>query len=474
MSRVNRRRLVLPAALLLFLAFLAAVVAHAPLRVRGAEISGQCGEEVTWSLSESGTLTLAGNGATSEFSQDLTPWAGARARITRVVVEEGVTEIGSFAFSGCPALERASLPATLVRIGTGAFRDCPAFARVDLPAAKIIGSSAFYGCTSLEEIALPEGTERIEAAAFFRCANLCKVTLPQSLLRIGERAFAGCESLTSLELPPNLESVGEGVSADCAALSSLTMRGEGENYFVSGGCLIYRASGAMVAGCAGCTPPSDGALRSVAAYALAGNAKLKAISLPASTEKVGAHAFENCSLLEKVQIPASAIIGLDAFRGCPPLQVVLTGGAGGVIVRYAFSGCDAFSRVAISPGVRTIESFAFHNCKNLKELDLPGSIAHVEEDAFQGCGALTTVTYRGTRAQWEKVELDDTSAAFREPQFLPAGDLNGDGVLNIADVAALLRYLSSPDIALFPDIDGSGKISAKDVTRLLTMLQESM
>lgn len=81
----------------------------------GAESGGQCGENVFWSLSaDRKTLTILGTGPMADYDMpDDVPWHGACAGITRAVVGEGVTRIGSLAFIECGSMTAVSLPDSL-------------------------------------------------------------------------------------------------------------------------------------------------------------------------------------------------------------------------------------------------------------------------------------------------------------------------------------------------------------------------
>ena len=102
--------------------------------------------------------------------------------LTKVVLPEGVTAIGDYAFRGCSSLQEVALPATLAAIG----------------------KSAFARCRSLKEIALPDTLAAIGRGAFQRCSSLQEIALPDTLAAIGDRAFQGCSSLQEVALPNTL------------------------------------------------------------------------------------------------------------------------------------------------------------------------------------------------------------------------------------------------------------------------------
>lgn len=88
-----------------------------------AMADGVCGESVSWTLTDDGVLTVFGEGAMTNFAAGEAPWYAERGAVRKLVVENGVTSVGSGAFSGCGLIETVTLPLTLGSIGDGAFDD---------------------------------------------------------------------------------------------------------------------------------------------------------------------------------------------------------------------------------------------------------------------------------------------------------------------------------------------------------------
>ena len=57
-----------------------------------------------WYLSVDGTLTVSIEGDMSNYPEGETPWNRQRNGIKKIVIKEGVTRIGDYAFAGCQNL----------------------------------------------------------------------------------------------------------------------------------------------------------------------------------------------------------------------------------------------------------------------------------------------------------------------------------------------------------------------------------
>ena len=132
-----------------------------------------CGKETYWEIVD-GVLTISGKGAMDNYdSAAKTPWYGERANIKSVVVEDGVTNAGDFAFYGMTNLTSVSLADSVTTIGGYAFKNDSALAEIELPAnLTAIKESAFYGCSKLSSIEIPATVTAIDDYAFSRCTGL--------------------------------------------------------------------------------------------------------------------------------------------------------------------------------------------------------------------------------------------------------------------------------------------------------------
>ena len=110
--------------------------------------------------------------------------------VTKIVIPEGVTKIGAYAFSYFKNTESVSLPSTLTEIGDHAFDSLPKLTSITLPNGLVkIGTYSFGNCSQLASITIPSSVTTIGDRAFDNCSSLKEVTVPKSVTSIGLNAF---------------------------------------------------------------------------------------------------------------------------------------------------------------------------------------------------------------------------------------------------------------------------------------------
>ena len=186
--------------------------------------ANNCGDNVTWTL-ENGTLTISGTGAMADYDNgNDAPWNNDSADITSVVIENGVTSIGKYAFYGCAALTSITIPTGVTSIGEYALSTCSNLTSIDIPnSVTSIGGYAFYSCSGLTSIEIPSSVTSIGEGAFSSCAGLTSITIPNSVTTIGNRVFSGCNRLTSIEIPQSVTTIGNEAFSACPSLTSITI-----------------------------------------------------------------------------------------------------------------------------------------------------------------------------------------------------------------------------------------------------------
>ena len=346
--------------------------------------SGDCGttesDHVTWSFnSNTGVLTISGNGAMADYAiitenkvmHTTAPWKAYDSDIKSVIIEPGVTKIGSHAFFMCNNLESVSIPEGVTTIEDRAFWQT-SLKNITIPASVTqIGSTikeVFYQCYDLESITVANGNTayrsvdgvlytadgttliqypqnkadtsykmideatKIDFLAFNYTQNLQTIdfnnvtefadkavygnqALQEIVLKnaasLGNQAFSGNREVTSVLLEKAPTTVGESVFSSCASLANVTLPDD-----------MKELQDGMFAFCTA----------------------LKTLKFPAQLNRIGKACFDKAGLTGDLVIPASVTsIGNLAFRNCFGLTSITV------------------------EGTPTFESqgFAFQFCKNL-------------------------------------------------------------------------------------------------------------
>ena len=186
--------------------------------------SGTCGDNVTWTLGASGTLTISGKGAMADYYIFSVPWYDTRSQVKTVIIKNGVTSIGNCAFDGCSSLTSVTIPNSVTGIGNWAFYGCSSLTSAIIPdSVTSIGEDAFNGCKSLTSVTIPNSVTSIANGAFSNCSSLTSVTIPDGVTSIGESAFYGCSSLTNVTIPKSVTSIGDWAFSNCTSLTNVTI-----------------------------------------------------------------------------------------------------------------------------------------------------------------------------------------------------------------------------------------------------------
>ena len=135
-----------------------------------AEKSGTCGANLKWKLTDEGVLTITGTGKMKDWDyNNHSPWHTDKS-VKQVIIDDGVTTIGEWAFRGCSSLTSVTIPNSVTTIGEEAFRDCSSLTSITIPnSVTTIGESAFSDCSSLTSIRIPNSVTTIGVSAFAGC-----------------------------------------------------------------------------------------------------------------------------------------------------------------------------------------------------------------------------------------------------------------------------------------------------------------
>lgn len=158
---------------------LSVLCAFVPL-VASAETSGTCGKNLTWILDNYGTLTVSGMGKMENWNlssgeKKESPFKNNK-EIKRVIIEDGVTDIGYCAFGDCSNLKDITIADSVTNIGKLAFNNCSGLENITIPnSVEVINSYTFYNCNNITRVTIPTGVTTIARKAFCECTNLTDI-----------------------------------------------------------------------------------------------------------------------------------------------------------------------------------------------------------------------------------------------------------------------------------------------------------
>ncbi len=323
--------------------------------------SGKCGDNVTWTLSDDGTLTISGKGKMWDYGTSThgdAPWA--YIGVKNVVVNDGVTTIGEQAFAGLFYLESASIPKSVNNIGRQAFRGSNLKSVTIAGSNTVIETEAFYLCDYLETLTIMSGTTKIGSYAFSGCSSLKSITLPDSVTQILDSAFQSCSKLETIRIPKNVKTIYYSTFADCTNLKNVEF---------------------------------NNALTKIDKLAFYNCTSLETLSFPASLKTIGESAFSGCTSLKKAELPDGLQYIKDYAFIDAPLENLTVPSKLVSIGREAFRD-GSFDKVVIPASLKEIGWMSFGKTVDSYDVDennpifvmVDGVVWNADESIIIGCG----------------------------------------------------------------------------------------
>lgn len=337
------------------------------------------GNYAFYGCSSLATVTLGTQERSSSSLKTIGDYAFAETAVKSVVLPDGVSTLGNYAFNKCASLATVSLGNSLTAIGDYAFSDCKKLESVTFGSAlETIGERAFASA-KISSLVLPATVRAIGDWAFYN-NPLTAITFNDGLQSIGSRAFYGV-SVQTLNIPNSVTSIGSYAFEKCTKLTSATL-----------GTGISSIPDYMFSSCSALTSvvlPEN--ITGIGKYAFQSTAFTE-LPLTASITEIKDYAFKSCTKLTSVVIPDRVTkLGTYVFQSCTGLESAKIGGGVTSVPNYMFHGCTNLVNVELSEKVTSIGNSAFYNCKGLKSLPVTESITSIGTNAFYGCTSLTSV-----------------------------------------------------------------------------------
>ena len=283
-----------------------------------AATSGDFGEnsclhwEVSTGVLSGKTLTISGTGAMPDFdfpNGNLAPWWNYEAlgmltsfgnfklegELKKVVVKDGVTNVGDYALFCLPAATQVTLPESVTSIGRYGIAMCSKLTGLSIPKGVTeIGDFGLAG-DGLTAVTLPDGLQSLGRGAFDTCASLTNTTLPAAITAVPGKCFADCTKLLNVKYAGTVTAIGDLAFESCKALTAA---------------------------------PIPETVTEIGASAFTGCTALTDVTIPAGVTAIPEDCFRGCTALADMKLPGTVTsVGLNAFTGCTTLKDVRCYGA---------------------------------------------------------------------------------------------------------------------------------------------------
>lgn len=387
-----------------------------------------------------------------------------------IKLNEGLTAIGDYAFSNMYFLKKIDMPDSLVSLGKGAFsydnqlqsivippkvtkisdylfEDCRNLKSVTLSdGITEIGKYAFYG-SCLTEIQLPSSLKKIDDCAFLG-GTLQSIIIPDSVEYIGEHAFEQNRNLRYVKLSKNLKKIEAYSFSNCGIRTLEIPEGVteiGEEAFAYGGLISLKLPETLL-------KIGNGAFKSGFVWDWQGGNK--SIKIPDNVTEIGSGAFSNCYLSD-IELPDHPVsMNTLAFISNNLSSVIFPEGTTNMTLPLVM-GNEKLNRIYLPKSLKELSPLAIakDGYSRLVEVNHP---YEANSYAFYDLVMVSDIYFAGTEAEWDALIKDwDFSEYDTDPSVMDnvtvhfnaavesdvKGDVNADGVFNIADVVMMQRWL---------------------------------
>lgn len=458
---------------------------------------------IEWSLDSSGLLSIAGIGGSGgmlDYNQNTTyaPWHEYGSQVKKIVIQDGVTSIGNFAFYDCVNATEIDLGHTVKTIGKYAFNcsftsfyipasvisinkyafsftqgkltqyivsednlyyssddkgvlfdknktellcapDCLEGAYT-VPDSVVTIQGGFSGCSNLTNLVIGDSVTAIDSLSLSGCSSLQSLSIGDGIVKFGYSfSGAGLDSLKTISIGKGLSSVDAGgswnVFRGMKALEEINVCEENESFVSVDGVLYNKEMTVLVAFPCG---------------------KTGSFQVPDGITGIRMNAFSGSAITEIIM--PDSVTEINGFNKCVNLKTFTVPDSVERIPQACFAGCSSLKEIHLPESLKYIAQSAFLNCVSLKEISFPVSLSSIDRWAFEGCDGLSKVTF-GESTPWidENAFLDVTTVC-----YYPANILTWDDETK-ADYGGNLTWISY-DVDQFEGQDYTFTIAETGIT----------
>lgn len=290
-------------------------------------------------------------------------------RFSSITIADSVTNIGNHAFGNCKNLKTVTMSSNVTSIGEYAFSGC-GITSIDLPDTLTeIGSYAFHSCTSLTSIIIPNGITIINEDTFESCTSLTYVKICEGVETIDIAAFCGCSSLVTVIFPKSLTKI------SFFAFASTTI----EDVYYAG---------------------TEEEWSHVTSYSSINSATYHFEWVDEDEEEE-----------DEITLPASGTCGDNLTWYIDTEGVLTISGTGDMYDYYLntnipwYEYASVITEIVIEEGVTSIGELAFCACENVIRVTIATSVIEIDNQAFYRCTAITDVYYDATLDEWNQIVI---------------------------------------------------------------------
>ena len=371
-----------------------------------------------------------------------------------VTFEDGVKTIGDYAFYECPNLERVTFPDDLRHVGYSAFYYCPSLNDLQMKGrVGTFGEYAFYGCPLQGTLTFPAHVDTISYAVFCYC-DFDKLVF-HDVDRIVDYAFFYSPNLEQLSFQGVVKSIGSYVFEECPAIKRVDVKD------VQSWCQMEFDN-------------STANPLSITHQLHVDGQLVTRLEVPAGVDAIHDYAFIYCDSLTSVTAGAQlSSIGKSAFYKCANIEEVTLGDSVAVVGQQAFYGCSKLERLTIGRGLQSLEARAFSQDNVIKEI----TCLALEPPVMENKNCFPSAVYKKAVVSvpcnaLEAYKNDDYWSQFTNlvGVGLSAGDVNGDGEVNIADVNAVIDEIFDGIGNPAADVNGDGEVNIADANTIIDLI----
>ena len=382
--------------------------------------SGSCGDNVTWSYdANSCTLTISGSGDMEDYDvtydrDDETyynptyPWPSS---VAKLVVKDGVTRLGSFAFYKCTSLVKVSLPESIGAFGSYCFAECSQLISLTIPSKVTVIPQGFCsGCKKITAINIPSGVTRINKNAFLT-TGITTLTIPTSVVYIGTE-IGNINHVTYEGSKTQWEKIEFGSYNNFEPTSRNTYAPAWDEGTFNNSQITWEVECDYCLRITGFGDIPDFNLGTAPWYDY--NTQIKEVVIERNITRIGNYAFYNLKNLKEFRSLGEDMvthvafsvktIGESAFELCTALSTFPFSEMEQLesVGKYSFHSSGLSGDITFPDSLKCIEHGAFENT-SINSVIIRKNVATIGQFAFNNCSKLTDIFYRGTQAQWESL-----------------------------------------------------------------------